>query len=64
MPPSSKTPATGGSKSDKLKSANSINVCCILCEKHSKMETVLERLVNREKFDAVARELSEDKARQ
>ena len=28
------------------------------------METVLERLANGEKFDAVARELSEDKARQ
>ncbi|PWW73391.1 FKBP-like protein [Tuber magnatum] len=61
---SSKTAAKGDSKSDKLKPANSINVRHILCEKHSKMETVLERLANGEKFDAVARELSEDKARQ
>lgn len=54
----------GKDKDDtKLKSANSINVRHILCEKHSKMETVLERLGNGEKFDAVARELSEDKAR-
>lgn len=53
-----------GSKDDgKLKPANSLNVRHILCEKHSKMETVLERLGNGEKFDAVARELSEDKAR-
>lgn len=51
-------------KDDKLKPANSINVRHILCEKHSKMETVLERLGNGEKFDTVARELSEDKARQ
>ncbi|KAG0640456.1 putative cis-trans protein [Tuber brumale] len=61
---SSKTSAKSDSKSDKLKPANSINVRHILCEKHSKMETVLERLANGEKFDAVARELSEDKARQ
>ncbi|CUS06967.1 unnamed protein product [Tuber aestivum] len=61
---SSKKATKGDSKSDKLKPASSINVRHILCEKHSKMETVLERLANGEKFDAVARELSEDKARQ
>lgn len=53
-----------GKDDSKLKPANSLNVRHILCEKHSKMETVLERLGNGEKFDAVARELSEDKARQ
>lgn len=61
---SSDTKGKGKGKDDtKLKSANSINVRHILCEKHSKMETVLERLGNGEKFDVVARELSEDKAR-
>lgn len=60
-----KKDSSSGKKDDtaKLKGANSINVRHILCEKHSKMETVLERLGNGEKFDAVARELSEDKAR-
>lgn len=60
-----KKDSSSGKKDDttKLKGANSINVRHILCEKHSKMETVLERLGNGEKFDVVARELSEDKAR-
>lgn len=61
---SSKSKGKDSSSTDKLKPANSLNVRHILCEKHSKMETVLERLANGEKFDAVARELSEDKARQ
>lgn len=60
---SSDAKAKGKKDDTKLKAANSINVRHILCEKHSKMETVLERLGNGEKFDAVARELSEDKAR-
>jgi len=54
----------GDSKSEKLELATSINICHILCEKHSKIETILEQLANGGKFDAVARELSEDKARQ
>ncbi|PUU75624.1 hypothetical protein B9Z19DRAFT_993721, partial [Tuber borchii] len=49
-------------KSDKLKPPSSINVPHILCENHSKMETALERLTNREKFGVAAGELSEDKA--
>jgi NIMA-interacting peptidyl-prolyl cis-trans isomerase 4 len=48
----------------KLKAANSINVRHILCEKHSKKEEALEKLRNGAKFDEVAREMSEDKARQ
>jgi hypothetical protein len=34
------------------------------CEKHSKKEEALEKLRNGAKFDDVAREFSEDKARQ
>lgn len=34
------------------------------CEKHSKKEEALEKLRNGVKFDEVAREFSEDKARQ
>jgi NIMA-interacting peptidyl-prolyl cis-trans isomerase 4 len=48
----------------KLKPATAINVRHILCEKHSKKEQALDRLVRGHKFDDVARELSEDKARQ
>jgi NIMA-interacting peptidyl-prolyl cis-trans isomerase 4 len=51
-------------KDNKPKPATSINVRHILCEKHSKMETVLSRLAAGERFDAVARDMSEDKARQ
>lgn len=36
----------------------------IQCEKHSKKEEALEKLRNGAKFDEVAREFSEDKARQ
>jgi peptidyl-prolyl cis-trans isomerase NIMA-interacting 4 len=52
------------SKSGKLKPATSINVRHILCEKHSKKEEALQKLRDGAKFDEVARELSEDKARQ
>ncbi|KAF1360900.1 FKBP-like protein [Lizonia empirigonia] len=55
--------AGGGGKS-KLKPATSINVRHILCEKHSKKEEALEKIRNGAKFDEVAREMSEDKARQ
>ncbi|KAK4143614.1 uncharacterized protein C8A04DRAFT_28605 [Dichotomopilus funicola] len=40
-----------------------INVRHILCEKFAKSEQVIERLNNGEKFDAVAKEMSEDKAK-
>lgn len=57
--------ADSGSKSgSKLKPATSINVRHILCEKHSNKEKALERLREGHKFDEVARDLSEDKARQ
>ncbi|RAK99052.1 peptidylprolyl isomerase [Aspergillus ibericus CBS 121593] len=55
----------GGEKGGKgLKPANAINVRHILCEKFSKKEEALEKLRNGAKFDEVAREFSEDKARQ
>ncbi|CAO2653110.1 Nn.00g025210.m01.CDS01 [Neocucurbitaria sp. VM-36] len=52
------------SSKSKLKPATSINVRHILCEKHSKKEEALEKIRNGAKFDDVAREMSEDKARQ
>jgi peptidyl-prolyl cis-trans isomerase NIMA-interacting 4 len=48
----------------KLKPANSINVRHILCEKHSRKEEALTKIRDGTKFDEVAREFSEDKARQ
>jgi NIMA-interacting peptidyl-prolyl cis-trans isomerase 4 len=56
--------AGGSSSKGKLKPATSINVRHILCEKHAKKEEALEKLRNGAKFDEVAREMSEDKARQ
>jgi len=53
-----------GAEKSKLKAANSISVRHILCEKHSKKEEALEKLRDGSKFDEVAREMSEDKARQ
>lgn len=54
----------GGAGKSKLKPATSINVRHILCEKHSKKEEALAKLRDGAKFDEVAREFSEDKARQ
>jgi NIMA-interacting peptidyl-prolyl cis-trans isomerase 4 len=66
MPPKNK--GKGKDKSEdgekKLKPATSINVRHILCEKHSKKEEALEKIRGGAKFDEVAREMSEDKARQ
>jgi NIMA-interacting peptidyl-prolyl cis-trans isomerase 4 len=53
-----------GAGKGKLKPATSINVRHILCEKHSKKEEALAKLNAGTKFDEVAREFSEDKARQ
>jgi len=47
----------------KQKGAQSINVRHILCAKHSKKEEALTKLNEGAKFDDVAREFSEDKAR-
>ncbi len=48
----------------KLKPATAINARHILCEKHSKKEEALTKLKEGAKFDDVARDFSEDKARQ
>jgi hypothetical protein len=62
MAPKGKSaPASGPAK---LKPATSINVRHILCEKHSKKEEALARLKQEHKFDDVAKDMSEDKARQ
>lgn len=53
-----------GEKGTKLKGGQSINVRHILCAKHSKKEEALAKLNAGIKFDDVAREFSEDKARQ
>ncbi|KIW20505.1 hypothetical protein PV08_01080 [Exophiala spinifera] len=50
---------SSASSGGKLKAAQSIN-----CEKHSKKEEALAKLRAGAKFDDVAREFSEDKARQ
>ncbi|KAK4156033.1 hypothetical protein C8A00DRAFT_41412 [Chaetomidium leptoderma] len=55
------TTDSSDTKTTKLKGMT-INVRHILCEKFTKSEEAMGRLQNGEKFDAVARELSEDKA--
>lgn len=60
----SKPAATEKGGAGKQKGAQSINVRHILCEKHSKKEEALAKLNAGAKFDEVAREFSEDKARQ
>ncbi|KAK9379212.1 uncharacterized protein V2V93DRAFT_374276 [Kockiozyma suomiensis] len=61
---SSKPDNSAGEDQKKLKAANVIKTRHILCEKHSKVIEALEKLSAGQKFDAVAREYSEDKARQ
>ncbi|KAK9822780.1 hypothetical protein WJX74_007971 [Apatococcus lobatus] len=48
----------------KLKGATAVKIRHILCEKHSKVQEALNRIQAGEKFEQVAREASEDKARQ
>ena len=62
--PAAKDSTDAAASSAKLKPATSINVRHILCEKHSKKEEALAKLREGAKFDEVAREYSEDKARQ
>jgi NIMA-interacting peptidyl-prolyl cis-trans isomerase 4 len=64
MPPKNKSKPKDESGPAKLKPATSINVRHILCEKHSNKEKALARLIEGDKFDDVAKDLSEDKARQ
>ncbi|KAK5685037.1 Peptidyl-prolyl cis-trans isomerase pin4 [Elasticomyces elasticus] len=60
----SKTKEGGAEKGSKAtKATQQINVRHILCEKHGKKEEALAKLNAGGKFDDVAREFSEDKAR-
>jgi len=55
--------ASGSSKPAKLKAATAINVRHIMCEKHSRAMEALEKLQEGERFDRVAQDYSEDKAK-
>ncbi|KIM70754.1 hypothetical protein SCLCIDRAFT_100852 [Scleroderma citrinum Foug A] len=46
-----------------LKAATAINVRHILCEKHSKAMEAMEKIQGGQRFDKVAQEYSEDKAK-
>ncbi|OJJ60168.1 hypothetical protein ASPSYDRAFT_149329 [Aspergillus sydowii CBS 593.65] len=59
--PESVSNAAGKGKA--MKSVSRVNSRHILCEKFSKKEEALEKIRNGAKFDDVAREYSEDKAR-
>jgi len=50
-------------KGMKLKAATAVNVRHILCEKHSRAMEALQRIQAGERFDKVAQECSEDKAK-
>lgn len=47
----------------KLKAATSINVRHILCEKHSKATEAMTKIQEGQRFDKVAQEYSDDKAK-
>jgi len=51
------------SKPTGLKPATAVNVRHILCEKHSKATEALEKIQGGQRFDKVAQEYSEDKAK-
>jgi len=53
----------GGKGKGGLKAATAVNVRHILCEKHSKVTEALQRIQAGERFDKVAQECSEDKAK-
>ncbi|KAI0947623.1 hypothetical protein AcW1_009332 [Taiwanofungus camphoratus] len=61
---SSKAEDSGKSKGKSgLKPATAINVRHILCEKHSKASEALQKIQEGQRFDKVAQEYSEDKAK-
>ncbi|XP_069749474.1 liver-expressed antimicrobial peptide 2 isoform X3 [Narcine bancroftii] len=76
MPPKGKSKAASkgrkgaaggdnGDKKDKVsKGGNAVKVRHILCEKHSKIMEAMEKLKSGLKFNEVASQYSEDKARQ
>ncbi|KAF8342774.1 uncharacterized protein EI90DRAFT_3149852 [Cantharellus anzutake] len=53
----------GSGNKDKLKAATAVNVRHILCEKHSKATEALQKIQEGVRFDKVAQEYSEDKAK-
>ncbi|KAH6567238.1 hypothetical protein BASA50_000523 [Batrachochytrium salamandrivorans] len=55
--------AAASSKGGKLKAANSIKVRHILCEKHTKIMEALALIQSGQRFDKVAEQFSEDKAK-
>ncbi|KAN0108951.1 peptidyl-prolyl cis-trans isomerase nima-interacting 4 [Russula decolorans] len=55
--------ADKGGKGKGMKAATAVNVRHILCEKHSKATEALQRIQAGERFDKVAQECSEDKAK-
>ncbi|KAJ2004699.1 hypothetical protein GGI04_002521 [Coemansia thaxteri] len=61
--PQNKEKESDNGGSSKLKTASSVLVRHILCEKHSKAMEAIAQLENNEKFDSVASKFSEDKAR-
>ncbi|TCD70707.1 Peptidyl-prolyl cis-trans isomerase pin4 [Steccherinum ochraceum] len=65
-----KKPAKEGGGSEKqakgkggLKAATAVNVRHILCEKHSRATEALQKIQEGQRFDKVAQEYSEDKAK-
>ncbi|KAK9481373.1 peptidyl-prolyl cis-trans isomerase [Lipomyces japonicus] len=62
----SSTKAVGSADGSKkaLKPANAIKPRHILCEKYSRVMEALDKLRSGDKFDQIAKEYSEDKARQ
>jgi len=48
---------------NKLKAATAVQVRHILCEKHSRITEALQKLQEGQRFDKVAQEYSEDKAK-
>lgn len=61
---SSKGAEGGEPKQTKAKGGTAVKVRHILCEKQSKAQQAIEKLENGMKFNEVAAEFSEDKARQ
>ncbi|KIL00317.1 hypothetical protein PAXRUDRAFT_29891 [Paxillus rubicundulus Ve08.2h10] len=59
----SATEKSGSKGKSGLKPATAINVRHILCEKHSKALEALEKIQGGQRFDKVAQEHSEDKAK-
>ncbi|KAH7907285.1 hypothetical protein BJ138DRAFT_1070464 [Hygrophoropsis aurantiaca] len=55
--------ASSSSKGKALKTATAVNVRHILCEKHSKATEALQKIQEGQRFDKVAQEYSEDKAK-